>query len=100
MFEVMATGDMSVNQAMKLLNIPEEDRDILTKQMVSKAFRNQSLRFHPDKFDGPEEEANVLQTELGKAKEVLLKLVKRQEYSRTSKSEDDEYADENSDEFR
>lgn len=66
------TGDMSVSQAMKLLGIPKNENVSLTKQVVNKAFRRQSLRVHPDKYRGPKEEAVLLQTELGKARDKLM----------------------------
>ena len=93
MFTSMTTGDMSRNQAMKVLAIPVQEKDKLTRQIISKAFRKQSLRYHPDKFDGPEEEANLLQAELGKAKEVLMNLIG----GRSGTTDDTEY---DTEEFR
>jgi len=71
------TGEMSSGHAMKLLNIPPEQRDTMTASTVKSAFRKQSLRYHPDKYDGSIEEATELQVEINKAQEVLMGIVGR-----------------------
>ena len=66
------TGEMTTNMSLKLLQIPTSERETITKQRVSRAFRKQSLRVHPDKYDGPHEEAMRLQVELGRARDKLM----------------------------
>ena len=69
------TGEMSPGHAMKLLNIPADQKNSMTASTVRSAFRKQSLRYHPDKYEGPAEEATALQVEINRAKEVLMGIV-------------------------
>ena len=71
------TGEMSPGHAMKLLNIPADQKGSMTASTVKSAFRKQSLRYHPDKYEGSAEEATALQVEINRAKEVLMGLVDR-----------------------
>ena len=66
------TGEITVNMSLKLLKLPTDGLQNITKQQISRAFRKQSLLVHPDKYDGPHEEAMRLQVELGRARDKLM----------------------------